>query len=998
MDIKTLRLKATLVGLTHLFRLKAKSSPTFRAHLEKRDCVVQIRLKDNSIARYFVFEGGKVVSRRGVHPNPHATMMFKDVDTAVTLLTPPVNYAETVHAGKNFRVILMGDDEAIAWFMQLANKLETDGWRYGEPMSDGSHRYTQMTNGGPLHVYVKDGRIVRTNIIEFTEDDQCGWTMTARGRSFSPRKKALVAPHALSMKANVYSDKRLLYPMKRVDFDPNGERNPQNRGKSGYARISWDEALDIVSNEIMRQKQVHGPGSIALAHPSHHQWGNVGYYLSAMMRFGNAIGVTRVVLNPDSWEGWYWGAMHHYGNSMRLGATGGYGTLEDALQNCDLMVYWSSDPESQFGAYGGTEASERRLWAKELGIKSVHINPHYCPTASFVGGKWLPIRPGTDTAMAMAIMNVWIKEGLYDRWFVENRTTGFEEWKDQILGVTDGVDKTPEWQEVETGISAREVRALAREWGRKKTYLGCGVNGGGFGGACRNASGIQWARAMVMLMAMQGWGKPGVNFGNLTNGAPVDLEFYFPGYGEGGISGELMATGSATNNYVRMPHLPSVNPVQQAIPRQRLPEAILDGFAEGYFLDPMAAENQMRPFFYPAPGYSKVHMLYKYGASYMSTINGSSRFERMYQSPELECVVSQAIWMEGETQFADVILPACTQFERFDIGEWSNTGGFGLHWTGQLNHRVIALQHKCIEPLGESKSDYQIFWDICKRLGLGAYYSEGSSEEDWVQRVYKSTDLPKHISWKQFLRKGYFVVPPETDELKAAVDMRWFYEGRPKDLPEPYPLPGGYSGRFLEGLQTQSGKFEFVPNSLKRLHPNEDRPPVLQYTRAFEGPHAAELYAKYPLQLLIAHQRFSFHTAQDGKSSAANDVLDHRVLKDGQYYHIVRIARSDAKGRGIGHHDLVRVFNDRGSVICAADVTERMAPGIAHSYESSARYEPIDGPGTPDLGGSMNLLSPDRMQARGTVASAGSLCLVQIEPWEPPQGVAASAERRELAS
>ena len=77
MDMKTLRLKATLVGLAHLFRLKAKSSPTFRAHLAKRDCVVQIRLKDNSIAQYYVFEGGKVISRRGLHPNPHATMMFR---------------------------------------------------------------------------------------------------------------------------------------------------------------------------------------------------------------------------------------------------------------------------------------------------------------------------------------------------------------------------------------------------------------------------------------------------------------------------------------------------------------------------------------------------------------------------------------------------------------------------------------------------------------------------------------------------------------------------------------------------------------------------------------------------------------------------------------------------------------------------------------------------------------------------------------------------------
>ena len=68
--------------------------------------------------------------------------------------------------------------------------------------------------------------------------------------------------------------------MKRVDFDPDGERNPQNRGKSGYVRIFWDEALDMVAKEINRQKPVHGPGSITFPMSSHHQWGNVGYYLA----------------------------------------------------------------------------------------------------------------------------------------------------------------------------------------------------------------------------------------------------------------------------------------------------------------------------------------------------------------------------------------------------------------------------------------------------------------------------------------------------------------------------------------------------------------------------------------------------------------------------------------------------------------------------------------------------------------------------------------------
>ncbi|MCJ2180759.1 molybdopterin-dependent oxidoreductase [Novosphingobium sp. 2580] len=982
------------MALPKLFTFKARQSAAFKAFLGQRNCVVQLRLKDGSIGRYLEFDGGRVRSASGLHPAPDMVMQFKDSATAVAMLTPPIDYGELIHAGKNFRIALMGDEEVIAWFAQLASRLQSDGWKFGEAMPDGSTRYTQMTNGGPLHVYVRDGRILRTDVIEFGADDPEPWTIEARGRRFSPQRKGCVAPHSLTLKSTVYSEDRILYPMKRVDFDPSGERNPQNRGISGYERISWDEALDIVGSEILRQKRVHGPGAIALAHPSHHQWGNVGYYLSAMMRFGNTVGVTRVVLNPDSWEGWYWGAMHHHGGSMRLGTGSGYGTLEDALKEADQIVYWSADPESQFGGYSGTEASQRRLWAKELGIEAIHINPHYSPTAAFTGGKWFPIVPGTDTALALALMYVWITEDTYDHHFVENRSTGFEEWKDYILGKTDGVPKTPEWQEGETGIAARDCRSLARSWASKKTYLGVGMAGLGFGGACRNASGIQWARAMVMLMAMQGWGRPGVNLGNLAMGTPVDLEFYFPGYADGGMSGELQNTASATNNYVRMPHLLSMNPVRQIVPRQRLPEAILDGKATGYLLDPTSIEAQFMPFEYPAPGYSKIHMLYRYGGSAMGTIADSSRFAKMYRSPELECVVSQSIWMEGETGFADIILPACTQFERFDIGEWNNTGGFGFHWQSAVNHRVIALQHKCIEPLGESRSDYQILWDVCKRIGLGNYFSEGCSELDWAKRVYESSDVAKHISWKDLCRKGYYIVPPEPPALRAPVDMRWFYEGRPKDVPEPFPLPGGYSDKWLHGLQTQSSKFEFIPSSLKRLDPEQaDRPALMRYTRPFEGARDGERYKRFPIQLLTPHQRFSFHTSQDGKGSAISDLADHRMPIGGHYYQIVRISPSDAASRGIGHRQLVKVWNDQGAVICAAEVTPRLVEGVAHSYESSASYKPIGEPGaSPDIGGCMNILTPNRMQADGTVASAGSLCMVEIEPWSGDGAIQEAAE------
>ncbi|GGB81376.1 dehydrogenase [Marinobacterium zhoushanense] len=982
--MKELVLKTILFALGPVVNRSAKKSEEFRTFLSRHNCIAQIGLKDGSISRFYAIRDGKITASSKAPGKPDVSLLFKDVETALELMNANPDMGEVVHAAKNFKVMFIGPDPLCVWFGQLLNASQQCLIEKGTLMPDGSRRFTTLTNGGPLFVHVKDDKILRVTPIEFDAKDADSWSIDARGKRFTPKRKATVAPHAMSMKSVVYSDKRVLYPMKRVDFDPNGERNPQNRGISGYERISWDEALDIVSSEIKRQKQKYGPGSMTIAHGSHHQWGNVGYYLSSLLRFGNLIGFTRLSLNPDSWEGWYWGAQHHWGHSQRVGIAGNYGTVEDCLQEAEMMVFWSCDAESTNGGYMGFEGTQRRLWAKELGIEFVHIDPHYNPTAQLLGGRWIPIKPTTDPALAQAIMYVWVTEGLYDQEYVAQRTTGFEEWRDYLLGKEDGTPKTPEWQEPETGVPARVVRALARQWGGKKTYLAAGANGSGFGGAGRGATGAQWARCMVMMMAMQGLGKPGVNMGNLQAGTPLDHEFYFPGYADGGISGELVFNGNAVNNYQKMPHVITMNPVRQMIPKQQLPEAIINGKAEGYLWDGVATELQFAPFQYPMPGYSPIHMIYKYGGSYFSTLTESSRMVEAYRHDSIDCVVNQSIWMEGEAQFADIILPACTAFERYDIGEWAAGGGYLPHGFNGTNHRIVALQHKCIEPRGESKSDYEIFSLILQRLGLGAIFNEGCSELDWCKRVFNSSDVSKRISWKEFCKKGYYVVPAEKPALRSPVNFRWFAEGRMKDIQEAMPLPSQWAEDFGKGLQTPSGKLEFMPETLKRSDPNNPERPVLnRYIPAWEGPHSKELFGKYPLQMIATHSRYSFHTHVDGKNGFTQDITDHRVCIGGHYYWLVRLNARDAEARGIAHGDLVKVFNDRGAILCAAHVTSGVANGVVKSFEASAEYDlrELDGEQL-EVGGCMNILTPSRSQQRGTSSMSPNSCLVEVMRWD----------------
>ncbi|MEJ2725851.1 MAG: molybdopterin-dependent oxidoreductase [Deltaproteobacteria bacterium] len=876
-------------------------------------------------------------SRGGIHKSPDITIVYRDALVAAKLMRPDRDQLEQINAMKNFQIGIEGPDELTSWFTETLSLMLTAGTKYGTGMGNGVTRYTSNTNGGPVFVYVKEGKIIRIAPIEFDEEDAQPWSIKARGREFTPPRKTTISPHTLAWKSMIYSKDRLLYPMKRVDFDPKGDRKCRNRGISGYERISWEEATDLVANEIKRVKREYGPGAIMNGSGSHHTWGALGYWLSARIRFFNSVGWSPVVHNPDSWEGWYWGAMHHWGYSMRLGGAEAYGTVEDCMKHCEMVVFWSSDPEATSGVYGAFEGTVRRQWLKDLGIKLVHIDPYYNHTAALLGGKWLAPRPATGNALALAI----------------------------------------------AGIPAREVRALAREWGTKKTYLAAGgLNG--MAGACRCATGNEWARSMVCLMAMQGLGKPGVNMGGMQQGTPLDHSFFFPGYAEGGFSGDIEATALGVNMYQRMPQLATVNTVYQRVPRLRIPEAILEGRTYGYPTDPKTIEGQFLKFEYPAPGNSPVRLYYKYGGSHFGTMNDTNRYARAYRSENLECVINQSIWFEGEAKFADILLPACTSFERWDISEFANCGGYIQHSFNQCNHRVAVLQHKCIQPLGESKSDFQIFLDIAKKLGLAAPFSEGVTELDWCKRLFDATDLPKHVSWKKFLKKGYFVIPAPAEELRAPVSFRWFAEGRPKDTPELAPLPADYTETFGIGLQTQSGKIEFECSSLKRFDPDDpERPTITKYIPSWEGHHTRELYEKYPLQLISPHPRFSFHTMGDGKDSIINDIKDHRTLIDGYYYWIVRINSKDAQARGIKDKDLVKVFNDRGSVICAAQVTERVRPGTAHSYESSAVYDPIGEPGySTDRGGCINQLTSKRGIIKKSHSHAANSCLVQIELWK----------------
>ena len=238
------------------------------------------------------------------------------------------------------------------------------------------------------------------------------------------------------------------------------------------------------------------------------------------------------------------------------------------------------------------------------------------------------------------------------------------------------------------------------------------------------------------------------------------------------------------------------------------------------------------------------------------------------------------------------------------------------------------------------------------------------------------------MTYEEFKKKGYFVVPSLPEDYKPTVSNKWYYEGRPVDTPDRFnPLQG--TDKATE-LATPSGKIEFIRTRLQEYFPDdEERPPMPRYIPLYEG-HESELAEKYPLILMTPHAKHSYHTHQDNKIEWLNDIRQHRIVKDGYAYWPMRLNPDDAEARGIKDGDLVMVYNDRARVLGVALVTERCRPGLLHSYQAAAKYDPLE-PGNADAidrGGCVNLLSHSRMTSKNAYGEANMSFLVEVCKWE----------------
>jgi trimethylamine-N-oxide reductase (cytochrome c) len=186
-------------------------------------------------------------------------------------------------------------------------------------------------SGGLCQVESKNDKMVRIRPYHYDPEtfrSSNPWKIHARGRTFQAPERVTITPLGLGYRSRVYSSNRVMYPLKRVDWDPNGERNPQNRGKSKYVRISWDEAAQIVADELRRQKEKYGPEAVLCQADMHGEGKNVAPSHGCPNRLLSLMGgYTLQMRNMDSWEGWF------LGREIRLGlrARGRDGAADESL-------------------------------------------------------------------------------------------------------------------------------------------------------------------------------------------------------------------------------------------------------------------------------------------------------------------------------------------------------------------------------------------------------------------------------------------------------------------------------------------------------------------------------------------------------------------------------------------------------------------------------------------------------------------------------------------
>jgi anaerobic dimethyl sulfoxide reductase subunit A len=779
----------------------------------------------------------------------------------------------------------------------IAGARKAHGFAY-EPYPRDDELTTVVTscahNCGSRHMLVahKKGDV----IVRLSTDDGRYQEGGAFGKDTVEEPQLRACLRGRSYRARLYSPERLLYPMKRVGA----------RGEGRFKRLSWDDALGEIAAKMVELKEKYGP--TALLDQSY-----AGASYGVLHKSDQIEGLLGRFLGMFGCRTSSWSVPSYQGTTFSSRMT--FGTIEDgneddAFAYSKLIIMWGWNPAYTF--HGGNTFYYMRL-AKQRGCKFVVVDPQYTDSAGAYDAWWIPIRPNTDAAMLAAMAHYTFANNLQDQAFIDRFCLGMdpgtmpgwarnrENFRDYIFGAYDGQPKTPEWAAGICGVSADDIKKLAHMYATTKPAALKASWAPG-----RNAYGEQYNRMAAALQAMTG------NIGVL--------------------GGSAEGVGKAFHSEaVAYPYDEYANVWFASIKSDRWAHCVLN------YPNVKREEIGCWPRADQLDGViPNIRGIFWQGSDWLNQLTHINK--QLAAIAKLDLVVCMDSTITPSGLWADYLLPIATHFERHDVALPWYKGHYYIH------------RPKVIQPLGESKTDFQVFTELAYRLGFGPQYNPRATREyfqddDAVDEAYLSAwwhDRVMHhqgvtMSWKEFKRRGVY-------KFKLARPHVAFQQNIEQGVPFQTP-----SGR-IEIFSTQLAQF----TDWTKTAYGYEIPAIPKWIEPWEWLGDKEGTKKHPFHLISPHPRHRTH-------SIFNNIPWLRET----YEQEVTINASDAEKLGIKTGDTVEVFNDRGSCVVPAYVTERCMPGVLVLHEGAWMDLAEDGS---DRAGNPDFLTLDEPSPAGAFA------------------------------
>ena len=743
-----------------------------------------------------------------------------------------------------------------------------------------STRFHHSSHWGAFEVEVADDRIVATH--PFSRDPH-------------------PSPISRSVPDAVHHATRIQTPMVRSGWLESPEQRGAGRGAEPFVPVSWERALGLVADELVRVRGEHGNESIFAGSYGWASAGRLHHAPTLLHRFMNLFGGFTFSVNSYSNACGEVIQPHVIGRGQRPSS------WPVIIEHGDLMVAFGGlalkNSQVQSGGCGEHTVEGSLRAARAAGVEFVCITPLLDDVADFLDADVLAPRPNTDVAIMLGLAHTLVAEDLHDRDFLRRYCVGFEHFRPYLMGETDGQPKDADWAASISGLESEQIRRLARRMAGRRTLVTCSLS------TQRQDHGEQSYWMAITLAALLGQlGLPGGGFG----------------YSYAAVNG----TGNPSPR-IRAPRLGAgQNPVKSFIPSSRISDLLLE---PGKTID-----YNGRKLTFP-----DIQLVYWCGGNPFHHHQDLNRLLRGWQRPET--IIVHEIWWTAAARHADIVLPATSTLERNDLG-------------ANVEDRFVMAMQQSISPVGQARSDYDIFSGLAERLGSGKEYTEERSEMDWLRHIYaevvenaarQEVELP---DFDTFWKRGYFEYPAERTPTVMLGSFR--------NDPEANPL------------RTPSGKVEIFSETIDSFG-YADCPGHSVWLEPAEW-LGSELAERFPLHLTATQPRTRLHSQLDcGSGSQASKVSGREPIL---------IHPEDAAARGIADGNVVRVYNDRGACLAGAVLSDRIRKSVVQ-LATGAWYDPLEPGviGTLDVHGNPNVLTRDVGSSKLAQGPTPHTALVEIE-------------------